>query len=173
MAGGTASIGHYARIGPYNDWARRMKLKCQLDIDADRETVWAAFDNPDYRRRWQPGLRRVEHLSGEQGQPGAVVKYTFDDGSRNPEMTERVTERRQPDFIATQSRDSHASTTTVNHFERLSADRTRWVVYANYTSRGFLRFVAPLFKRSILRGIEESMQRFKLMVESDLEGDSG
>ena len=36
-----------------------MKVKIDIDIDADRETVWRSFDNPDEMKKWQPMVETV------------------------------------------------------------------------------------------------------------------
>ena len=44
-----------------------MKLKHEIVIDAGRDAVWNAFDNPDNLKRWQPTLASYTPTSGEPG----------------------------------------------------------------------------------------------------------
>ncbi len=60
-----------------------MKLKAEVTIDADRETVWRYFDDADKLVEWQPGLTSVTHASGVPGQPDAVRQLHFKEKDRS------------------------------------------------------------------------------------------
>lgn len=77
-----------------------MKLKFETVIDASRDAVWAAFDNPENMTRWQQNLVSFNHISGEPGQPGAVSELTYDEKGKKVVLKETTTERRKPDFLA-------------------------------------------------------------------------
>ncbi|MEO1204256.1 MAG: SRPBCC family protein, partial [Pseudomonadota bacterium] len=70
-----------------------MNFRHEIEIDADRDAVWRAFNDPDNRPRWQAGFERVELLSGEAGHPGAVIRITLRQGGRTRQVIEEVTER--------------------------------------------------------------------------------
>ena len=144
-----------------------MNFKHEIEIDADRNVVWRAFDDLDVRSRWQAGFQSARILAGEAGHPGAVLKVTLRQGGRTRQVIEEVTERREPDFLATRADDGNGRATTVYHFEALEGDRTRWVIYTGYVARGLKRLVAPFRKQSIGDAIEDTLNRFKLVVESD------
>jgi hypothetical protein len=36
-----------------------MKMRIDIVIDADMETVWRSFDNPEYMKKWQPMIETV------------------------------------------------------------------------------------------------------------------
>lgn len=147
-----------------------MKLKFEQEIDASRDTVWAAFDNPDNMPRWQQNLESFKHLSGEPGQPGAVSELTFDEKGRKIVLRETITERRQPDFLAGTYESPTGKTLIVNHFEAIDENRTRWTAWCNFTFRGLMK-VASLFVFGRIRDrTEADMERFKLMVETDRAG---
>ena len=145
-----------------------MKLKYELVIDADRDAVWDAFDNPDNLKRWQPTLESYRRQSGDAGQPGAVAELCYDENGRKIIMTETITESRKPDFMAGIYETPHSSTLIVNTFETVDGGGTRWTAWTNMGFRGFMRFLSPFLIKSIRRRTENDMQRFKLMVETDL-----
>jgi len=149
-----------------------MKYNTEIVIDADPATVWAAFDNPDNMRRWQPTLKSFTQRSGEPGQPGAVAELVYDENGRNVVLTERITERRDPDFMAGSYESAWGTAVIVNHFEAMGENQTRWVSYWNHKFRGFFKLLVPFMKNSMCRRLDDDMQRFKLMVESDLSGNS-
>ena len=45
-----------------------MKVKAEITIDADRESVWRAFDDPDTLSKWHSALTVTE-----RGKPGFIA----------------------------------------------------------------------------------------------------
>ena len=45
-----------------------MKYQVEITLDIPRERVIELFDSFDNLKKWQPGLEKVEHTSGEPGQ---------------------------------------------------------------------------------------------------------
>ena len=145
-----------------------MKSKFELIIDADRDTVWNAFENSDQLRRWQPTLLSYEHQSGDLGQPGATAELIYDENGRRVILTETITERRKPDFKAGIYESRHGTTLVFNTFEKIDDRRTRWSAWSNMNFRGFMKIMSIFAINAIRRRTEDDMQRFKLMVETDL-----
>jgi len=145
-----------------------MKLKYELVIDADRDTVWKAFDSTENLLRWQPTLKRFDHRSGEVGQPGAISELTYEEDGRQVVITETLTERREPDFMAGIYESKRATMLNVNTFEETEDGRTRWTSWSNMSFKGLMKLLAIFMIKSFRRRTEDDMQRFKLMVETDL-----
>ena len=143
-----------------------MKTRNEITIDADRATVWREFDNPDNLGKWQPTLKSFTHQSGTAGEPGAVSELVYDENGREVAMTETMTERREPDFMAGIYDSAWSKVTIVNHFEVMGDNQTRWVIYANHQFKGFFRFLALFLRKSIRARTDDWMQRFKLLVET-------
>ncbi|MEE4162266.1 MAG: SRPBCC family protein [Woeseiaceae bacterium] len=143
-----------------------MKTRHDILIDAPHDIVWAAFDNRDNMRRWQPNLREYAHCSGTPGNPGAVTELVYDEKGREVRMTETITERREPDFIAAVYTTDWGKTIVVNHFEDAGDGKTRWVVYANHFFKGIMKVLGVFSAKSIRERTENDLQRFKLFVES-------
>ena len=143
-----------------------MKLKTEVIIDADPATVWRYFDDPDKLSQWQAGLKSVTHQSGTRGQPDSVSVFVYENNGRERTVTETITARREPDFLAgtRQSEDSNA--VVVNHFEETEDGRTRWLCYRNHMFKGVARFTTLFTHGAIRRRAEEDMNRFKLLVET-------
>ena len=149
-----------------------MKVTNEVTIDADRKTVWRVFDNPDNLSKWQPTLRSFTHRSGTPGQPGAVSEVVYDENGRDVVMTETMTERREPDFMAGSYDSSWSKAIIVNHFETIGDNQTRWAIYANHQFKGIFKVLGLFFRKSIVGRTEEWMQRFKLLVESKVAEES-
>lgn len=144
-----------------------MKIRTEVVIDADPKTVWRAFDNPDNLQKWQPTLRSFRTISGEPGQPGAVSELLYDENGREIRVMECLTERREPHFMAGSYASDRGKAIVVNQFEDLGDGRTRWVAWWNHVSRGIFRLLSPFMKRSMAKRIDDDLQRFKLMVETE------
>ena len=147
-----------------------MKLKFEIEIEADINDVWSAFNNPANMRRWMQNFHSFTQTSGEPGQPGAVAELVFDENGKKVVLKETVTERREPDLLAARYESPHGSTIIVNHFESPDDNRTRWSSWCNFTFTGFMKYISFLIARVIRKRTEGDMQRFKLMLESDLAG---
>lgn len=144
-----------------------MKQQYEITIDASLEDVWAAFDNADNMARWQQNFERYTHRSGEPGEPGATAELVYDENGRKVVLTETITERRKPDFLASTYEADHGTTIIVNHFEAVDDNTTRWTCWCNFTFRGMMKFMSILVGGTIRKRTEGDMARFKLMVESD------
>lgn len=144
-----------------------MKLNYDIVIDRDLATVWKAFDNPDNMRRWQPTLESFEPVSGKPGQPGAVSQLVYVENGRRIEMVETITERREPHFMAGTYDSGMGTAIVVNHFADAGDGNTRWTVYWNYRPKSWFRLLAPLFRGSMKKRVEDDLNRFKLFAESD------
>lgn len=153
-----------------NTEAVAVKHKFEISIDASRETVWAAFDNPDNMRRWQQNFQSYTHKSGEPGREGSVAELVFDENGKKIVLKETVTERREPDFLAGIYQSDHGTTLIVNHFEEIDENTTRWTSWCNFTFRGLMKIISLFIAGSIRKRTEGDMERFKLMVESDQAG---
>jgi len=147
-----------------------MKHKAEIIIDADRDTVWKMFDSTENMPKWQPTLKSFTHKSGRPGHPDAVSELVYDENGREITMTETITARREPEFLGGSYASDWGSVVIVNRFDDLGDGRTRWVSNSNHAFKGFMKILALFARRSICRRLESDMNRFKLMVETELAG---
>ena len=147
-----------------------MKFNVEIEIDAGIEDVWAAFDDTGNLERWVRDFRSFSPLSGEPGQPGSVAEFVIEERGKPVILKATVTERREPDFLASTYESSQGNSLIVHHFDRISDDRTRWSSWGNFSFTGVMKYLSVFLAGSIRRRTEGDMQRFKLMVESDLAG---
>jgi uncharacterized protein YndB with AHSA1/START domain len=148
-----------------------MKMTSDIEIDAGPASVWAAFENPDNLERWRPSFRREKQLAGKHGEVGSVSRLRYTENGRSVVVIENVTERREPFFLAATYESPKHTSLVVNHFEALDGGRTRWVAYTNLRFHGLARLFGPFSRESMLQRLRDDMQRFKLMVETDLAGE--
>lgn len=144
-----------------------VKFNFDVVIDADLDTVWAAFDNPDNIGRWQTNFHSYKLVSGEPGQAGSVAELVFNEKGKIVVTTETITERREKSFLAGAYTSGHGTATIVNQFEAIDAHRTRWTSWSRFCFRGLMKVTALFGGGAIRRRTEANMQRFKLLVETD------
>jgi uncharacterized membrane protein len=144
-----------------------MKTRHEVLIDAPRSVVWAMLDDGDQLPRWQPGLKSLTRRSGTAGHPGAVSELVYIEGGRELRVTETITERREPGFIAAVYSSRLGKTLVVNRFEDAGDEQTRWIIYANHRFRGLMRFMSVFSADAIRERTENNLERFKLLVESE------
>ncbi len=147
-----------------------MKMTFETEIRASRELVWAIFDNPDNLSRWQPTLESFTHLTGAPGQPGAVSELVYDENGKKVTMTETVTERRKPHFMAGSYDNDWATSLIVNHFEEIDDNTTRFISYSNMNFKGIMKVLSLFVARSVRARFEADLSRFKLLVETEAAG---
>lgn len=147
-----------------------MKMKYEADIEASRDFVWATFDNPAKLSRWQPTLESFTHRTGEPGQPGAVSELVYNENGKKAVMTQTVTERREPQFLAGTYDNACATTLIVNHFEEIDDNATRLVSYTNMKFKGIMKIMSLFVAKSIRARVEADLNRFKLLVETEAAG---
>ena len=147
-----------------------MKHKTEILIDADRSTVWRAFDDRDNMQQWQPTLRSFIHKSGTPGQAGAVSEFIYDENGREVVMTETITARREPSFLGGTYESKWGTAVIFNHFEETEDGRTRWIGHMNYAFKGIMKLMALFVWKSICKRSDADMNRFKLLVETQIAG---
>jgi hypothetical protein len=124
-----------------------MKFRHEIVINADQDAVWAAFEDPENIK-------------------GTVAKLVYEENGRKIMLTETITERREPHFLAGTYESPTGSALIVNHFEDAGDGRTRWAMYGNHSFKGILRVIGIFFAGSIRKRNEEMMNNFKLLAET-------
>jgi carbon monoxide dehydrogenase subunit G len=147
-----------------------MKFRNEIVIDSDQASVWAAFDNPENMKAWQPTLESFTRKSGEVGKAGTVAELVYDENGREVKLIETITERREPHFMAGTYESDIGNALIVNHFEDVGNGRTRWVMYGNHSFKGFFRLLSIFFASSVRKRNVDLMNNFKLFAETQRAG---
>lgn len=144
-----------------------MKYRSEIIIDLPREQVIALFENRENLQKWQRGLKRVEHISGEPGQPGARTRLVVEEAGRTIDMTETVLTRNLPDEYSGRYEASGVHNVVVNRFIA-EGDKTRWVMDNEFAFSGFMQALAPLIGGIFRQRTQSDMQRFKEFAEGTI-----
>lgn len=144
-----------------------MKFSLELPIKKPRAEVWKAFDNPQNMSKWQPSLKKFENINGIQGQPGAVSVLTYEEGTREFTLTEKVTFRAEPERFDGIYENDFADNSIKNTFIASSEKETLWKMDVEFTFKTLImKLVGPLMKKNFVARSEKDMQRFKEMTEN-------
>lgn len=103
-----------------------MKYRCEIEIERPVEEVVRLFDDPENMKKWMPGLKSFEPVSGEAGRVGATSKLKFDMNGREIEMTETITSRNLPEEFSGTYETSGVLNIVRNRFEEIDGG-TNWI----------------------------------------------
>ena len=142
-----------------------MKYTSEIVVNLPRDRVIELFDDPDNLKEWQPGLQSFEHVSGEQGQPGAKSRLVFNEGGRRIEMIETISRRDLPEEFSGTYETKGAKNWITNRFFEDGPDRTRWVAANEFQFSGFMRVMAVFMRGAFPRQSLEFMELFKKFAE--------
>lgn len=144
-----------------------MKFTLELPVRKSRAEVWKAFDSTENLKKWQPTLKKFEHISGTPGQPGAVSKLTYEENGREFTLTEKITRREEPSRFDGSYINEFADNEIRNTFVEKGADETLWTLETEFRFKTLLmRILGPLMKRSFVTRTERDMQRFRELAEN-------
>jgi uncharacterized protein YndB with AHSA1/START domain len=143
-----------------------MKFILELPLHRSRAEVWRAFDNPENTKLWQTNLAKIETVSGEQGQVGAVSELTYAEGKGEYVLMERVIYRAEPERFDVVYENIFADNSVKNTFLATSEHKTLWKMEVNYKFKTLLmKIVGPFAKKNFIKRSERDMERFKEFVE--------
>ncbi len=144
-----------------------MQYTTEVEINLPRERVIELFDNPGNLSKWQAGLVRFEHLSGEPGQTGAKSRLLYKMGGREIEMIETVVKRDIPDEFSGTYETKGVWNEVVNFFQEAGPGKTRWVVRNEFKFKGFMKIMALFMPRAFKKQSLKTMQDFKAFAEGE------
>lgn len=144
-----------------------MKFTCSVTIQKPRDLVVKYFADPYYLGEYQEGFLRKEHISGNEGQTGAIAKMYYKMGKREMELTETITNNNLPDSFAAQYHHKSTDNTMLCTFNAVDDHSTRcdWII--EYTAmRGFMiNLMKTLFPGFFKKQVAKWLHNFKNFVE--------
>lgn len=125
-----------------------------------------AFDNTENLKKWQPGLKSIEHISGESGRDGAKMRLTFDMGKRQFEMIETITKRNLPDEYSG-TYEAKGMWNEVRNFFEEKGNITTYRTINTFEARGFMKLVLWLMPGAFKKQSLKYMTLFKEFAERE------
>ena len=142
-----------------------MKITSEITINRPRERVIELITDPSHTPKWQPGIKRIELLSGTQDEVGARSRVVLEFNGMQMEVVETVVQRQAPDLMASSFEARGVKNTVVNRFYEVGAGQTRWVMDNVLQFGGAMALVGVFVRGVIAKQTAQSMERFKLFAE--------
>lgn len=146
-----------------------MKYSIELIINKNRDEVWDKFDSVRNLYKWQPTLKEFKLLSGEAGQPGAKSRLRYHERKRDIEMIETITIRNKPEEFSGTYEMKGTKNSIKNKFTEISENQTKWELDSEFEFGGIYKLMSPFMKGMIVKRTKTDMNRFKDLVEGNLE----
>ena len=144
-----------------------MKYSHEITIDLPREKVLELFDDKENLFKWQEGLQSFDHVSGVEGEEGAVSKMVFKNGKRTMEMQETITKKNLPEHFNFIFEAKGVQNWNDNHFNAIAENQTKWTQSNVFKGTGmikvFLILMPGMFKKQSLK----YMNDFKAFAEAE------
>jgi uncharacterized protein YndB with AHSA1/START domain len=145
-----------------------MKFETELLINKPRAEVWKFFSDREKTKLWQPTLKKIEPVSGIQGQPGAESKWTYEENGREFALSERVLHWEEYHRLESLFENAFARNTVNNIFSEPNQNETLWTAETEYTFKTLLmKVLGPFFKRNYVARSQREMGRFKELLEQE------
>lgn len=145
-----------------------MKYSLDITINLPRKRVIELFDNPDNLAKWQPGLLKFEHISGEPGQPGAKSRLLYKMGKRETEMIETVVLRELPDKFHGTYEANGVLNIQENFFEEIDENSTKWTSVSEFKFKSLaMKLMGWLMPGAFKKQSYKFMKYFKTFAESE------
>lgn len=143
-----------------------MKIQSQVEIEKDIAELILLIQDVDNTLQWLEGLQSVKHLSGTQGQPGAISDVVLDSPAGRMHIKETVISKNLPEeYIMRYDGKGYVSYSNYS-FEELSNGNTRFTMVQHVELKGALKLASGFVKGKITSQLEKSAQSFKRFAES-------
>jgi len=143
-----------------------MKYSNEVMINLPRERVTELFQDTDFAHNWQPGLQRIEPVSGTPGEVGSVAHMHYDENGRKMTLKETITSNNLPEEFTATYEAPNVYNISNNRFHAISENQTRWVMENEFKFSGFMRIMAFFMRGAFPNRTQEDMESFKSAAES-------
>jgi hypothetical protein len=145
-----------------------MKYTQSIHINLPRKRVIELFDNPENLAKWQPGLLKFEHISGEPGTTGAKARLLYKMGKRETEMIETVTLRELPEKFHGTYQARGVLNIQENYFEEVDENTTKWTSTSEFKFSNLpMKVMGWLMPGAFKKQSYTFMELFKTFAESE------
>lgn len=141
-----------------------MKFTCTIDINADLNTIQAAFFNTEDMKHYQDGFQSKTLISGIEGKKGAKSRLVFD----KLELIETIITNNLPEEFLALYEHKHTVNTMQVNLTSLPDRTIRYTSIVEYTEfKGFIvKILAKFFPSMFKKQIDKWLIQFKKHVES-------
>ncbi|MGW8316321.1 MAG: SRPBCC family protein [Bacteroidales bacterium] len=144
-----------------------MEYTTEVIIDLPLQEVIRIFDNTENSYWWQPGLKDIKMIKGEDRTEGTVYRMVYEGRRSDLVVEETVLAARLPAEYTTVSRSPGVVNTVRNVFASSGEGTTRWQTVNQFQFRGMMRWMAPFMKQAFRSNTLLSMERFRMYAENE------
>ena len=142
-----------------------MKYQHDIIIDLPVAKVFELMDNEENMYKWQKGLVKHEHLSGDKGEVGAKTKMFFEMGKRKMEMVETILKKEVPQKIDLSFEAKNVMNYNNSTFEDVDGTKTKWTVDNEFQFSGMMKVMAFFMSGAFKKQSACYMEDFKKFAE--------
>lgn len=139
-----------------------MKYTCEIDINKPVEETVELFDNQENLFKWMPGLKNLELIEGERGQPGSKTKLLFDMNGKEIEMVETLIKKKLPEEFTARFTAKGVDNYQTTRFIKIDDSRTKYLSENEFRFSGFMKLMGLMpgaFKKQTMKYLE-SFKKF-------------
>ena len=148
-----------------------MKITYYMDFNCTPERVWYWLGTPERAVMWQTNISKTEILQEKPGWIGTTFRETIEENGRGIEMEGVVTDYSENKVLAMHLRGKY-NIVDVQWLIEGRGKHTRLTQNSYIRFRSFLSIssiiLRPVFRRNILRQLEEEFLRLKELCEDDV-----
>jgi uncharacterized membrane protein len=151
-----------------------MKIEHSIEIDQPPSVVYDFMMDPENLPLWLTNFVRMEHISGEEGEPGAVSRHIYDEKGRQIEMIETVLTNVENEEMTAVYTSEHFDMNISNYLQPSGEKSTRLKVVTEMEMKGFfMKLIGGLFKGQTEKRLKEDLEKLKDAIEelTEIEGD--
>ncbi len=149
-------------ISPSNSY------ESEIVVNKPLKEAWSVMQDPAKAKLWLKGIKNIEHVSGRQGEVGAVTKYTFVENGQESIIVETIKSVVPDKSIAM---DFVMEGVMVMDYEiefEESAGKTKIKSATTTTGQGMImRSMMPLLKGTMKAQEDENLSNLKKVIEEN------
>jgi uncharacterized membrane protein len=143
---------------------KMMKFTFSITIDANIDTIKAAFFNVEDMKHYQDGFKSKTLISGIAGEKGSKSKLVYD----KLELIETIITNNLPEEFLALYQHKHTTNTMKVSFVPITDNKTRYISIVEYTHlKGFvIKMIAKIYPRMFKNQIDKWLKQFKNHIEN-------
>jgi uncharacterized membrane protein len=145
-----------------------MKVNYSVELNCTPEKVWYWLGTPERAMKWQKSVSKTEYLEKTPDWVGTTFREKIGENGQSVEMRGVVTDYRENELLGMHLSGKYNMIDTRWRIER-SGDNARLTVDSDVSFKGYLWIlsviVRPMFKKTLLRQMEDDVERLKELCE--------
>ena len=142
-----------------------MRYSVSNVVNKSLDEVVAKYEDPNGMFEWMEGLKKVELLSGEQGEVGAKTKLVFEHKGKEMELEETILEKEMPSRMKFAFVSSMGYSETEIVLEKVSDTSVKQINNSYFELKGFMKIMGPLMKGMFKKQSLKYLNNFKEWAE--------